>query len=248
MMQVMKNLKYAALIWLFTLISPAFAGCEKAQFEDNLYTICEVNHSQDLRLFLRDEAGDILGSFGAVNSQLRPQGKKLAFAMNAGMFHQDRTPVGLYIENGQQLKALEHGGGYGNFGLSPNGVFCISDVELQIFVSTYFESENPQCRFATQSGPMLVIDGELHPRLIPNGTSRHYRNGVGVSADGQRAVFAISDQRVNFHDFARFYRDHLGLPNALFFDGKISRLYDPSSFRNDLGFSLGPIVGLVVDR
>ncbi|AML50770.1 hypothetical protein RC74_05285 [Falsihalocynthiibacter arcticus] len=247
MMQAMKTLRAAIILWLAGLVTPAFAACEKTNFEDIKYTACEVALGQDLRLFLKNDQGDILGTFGAANGQL-PEGKKLAFAMNAGMFHQDRNPVGLYIENEQQLTSLEHGGGYGNFGLSPNGVFCISKSELQVYTSEDYEAKRPSCQFATQSGPMLVIDNELHPRLIPNGSSKHYRNGVGTSADGKRAVFVISDQRVNFHDFARFFRDDLGLPNALFFDGKISRLYSPANSRNDLGFPMGPMVGLVVDR
>jgi len=92
---------------------------------------------------------------------------------------------------------------------------------------------------------MLVIDGELHPRFIPNGTSKNVRNGVGTTTDGNRAVFAISNQVVNFHDFATLFRDHLNLPNALFFDGTISRLYDDASGRSDFGWQMGPIVGVL---
>ena len=92
---------------------------------------------------------------------------------------------------------------------------------------------------------MLVIDGALHPRFIPGGSSKYIRNGVGVDATG-RAYFVISDRAVNFHTFGRFFRDVLKTPEALFLDGKVSRLYAPSLGRSDLGFALGPIVGLVV--
>ena len=95
---------------------------------------------------------------------------------------------------------------------------------------------------------MLVIKGELHPKLLPESDSTYVRNGVGVSADGTRAVFAISNDAVNFHSFARFFRDGLGLPDALYFDGNISRLYAPSLGRHDGGFPMGPIVGTVVSR
>ncbi|WP_380055661.1 phosphodiester glycosidase family protein [Falsihalocynthiibacter sp. SS001] len=238
----------AIFLWLVGLSTGAAASCEKSEFESETYTVCEVSQDQDLRLFLENPSGGILGGFGAVNEQLASEDKELAFAMNAGMFHNDRQPVGLYIEKGEEKAQLQHGGGYGNFGLSPNGVFCIAEQGFQIYTSEAYEAAMPACRFATQSGPMLVINDALHPRLIPNGDSKHYRNGVGTSADGTRAIFAISDQRVNFHDFARFFRDHLGMPNALFFDGKISRLYAPEISRNDIGFPLGPIVGLVQDR
>jgi uncharacterized protein YigE (DUF2233 family) len=92
---------------------------------------------------------------------------------------------------------------------------------------------------------MLVIDGNLHPRFIRDSSSRHVRNGVGTSADGKTVIFAISNEPVNFHLFARLFRDHLQLPQALFFDGKVSRLYAPTIDRHDRGFWVGPIVGVV---
>ena len=105
----------------------------------------------------------------------------------------------------------------------------------------------PTCRYASQSEPMLVINGELHPRFLPDSTSLYVRNGVGTSADGTRVVFAISEDYVTFHEFGRLFRDVLETPNALFFDGNISRMYDRANNRSDVGFSLGPIVGVVED-
>jgi uncharacterized protein YigE (DUF2233 family) len=91
---------------------------------------------------------------------------------------------------------------------------------------------------------MLVIEGALHPRFIPGSDSLNIRNGVGVAPDG-RLFAAISNERVNFHMFARFFRDVLGTPNALFLDGKVSRLYAPELRRHDLGFPVGPLIGIV---
>jgi uncharacterized protein YigE (DUF2233 family) len=163
--------------------------------------------------------------------------------MNAGMYHADRAPVGLYIENGVELAPIITTDGPGNFGLLPNGVFCIGDA-FAVIEARRFAANPPACRHATQSGPMLVIDGALHPRFLPDSDSFNIRNGVGVRADGT-AVFAISGARVNFHTFARLFRDALGTPNALFLDGSISRLYAPALDRDDAGFPMGPIVGLV---
>ncbi|MDF1729190.1 MAG: phosphodiester glycosidase family protein, partial [Sulfitobacter sp.] len=102
------------------------------------------------------------------------------------------------------------------------------------------------CRFATQSGPMLVIDGALHPRVLRDSTSRFVRNGVGTTADGQRAVFVISNEVVTFHEFGSLFRDHLKLPQALYFDGNVSRIRAPDLGRDDAGFTtLGPIIGVV---
>lgn len=166
--------------------------------------------------------------------------------MNAGMYHPDFTPVGLYVSDGAQEHDLVTAGGGGNFGLLPNGVFCAGGARpYRVIESRAFADAGPECRIATQSGPMLVIDGALHPRFLVDSDSRYIRNGVGVSADGQTAWFAISDRAVTFHEFGRLFRDGLGARDALYFDGSISRLYAPSLRRADFGRRLGPIIGYV---
>lgn len=231
------------LAGLFLLVaSPAAAvTCEDINHLDTSFTICTVSVDEDLQLFLRDASGEILGSFNAVE---RSESRELLFAMNAGMYHDDRRPVGHYVEDGTQEMRVIASDGPGNFGLLPNGVFCIADT-LRVYETLDFQARQPDCEHATQSGPMLVIDGELHPRFIAGGTSKNIRNGVGTSADGNHAVFAISNEVVNFHDFATLFRDRLDLPNALFFDGKISRMYDSVSGRSDFGWQMGPIVGVL---
>ncbi|MBT8412516.1 MAG: phosphodiester glycosidase family protein, partial [Octadecabacter sp.] len=184
------------------------------------------------------------GSFAAVEAHT---GRTLAFAMNAGMYHDDRDPVGHYIEDGIEEMRVISSDGPGNFGLLPNGVFCIGDG-LRVHETLEYLATKPACTYATQSGPMLVIGGALHPRFLPDSDSRFIRNGVGTSADGSRAVFAISNEPVTFHDFGTLFRDTLALPDALFFDGKVSRLYAPALNRSDFGFGpLGPMVGVLDD-
>lgn len=221
-------------------------ACRDATFEGASYTLCEVTLADDLRLFHSGPDG-AYGSFTKLNAALADRGQTLGFAMNAGMYHRDLAPVGLYIEEGIQASRIVTRDGPGNFGMLPNGVFCI-DKTFRVIESRSFAEGSPECRFATQSGPMLVIDGKLHPKLLPNSDSTYIRNGVGVSEDGSRAVFAISNDEVNFHAFARFFRDDLGLTNALYFDGNISRLYAPQLDRHDAGFPMGPIVGTVVPQ
>ena len=232
-------------LWVITALwaTPAAAvTCEDLTFEGNSLTTCTVDASEDLRLFHRNENGDILGNFSAVQDFA---GGTLSFAMNAGMYHDDRAPVGLYRENGVQTQSLITTDGPGNFGLLPNGVFCFGAGTARVIESLLFQSTAPNCPNATQSGPMLVIDGALHPRFIQNGASKFIRNGVGTSADGKTATFVIANDPVNFHTFGRVFRDLLKLPNALYFDGKVSRLYAPQLSRSDIGFQLGPIVGVV---
>ena len=237
--------------WLALMAAPVAAQtCQDVQYLSNQYTICEIDPAQHrLSLFLRDARGQVLGGFGAVARELAREGKRLGFAMNAGMYHDDRRPVGLYIQDRAQEGRLIANAGPGNFGLLPNGVFCIGEGQAQVYETLDFQRRGlvRHCKHATQSGPMLVIDGALHPRFLPDSTSRYIRNGVGTSVDGTRVVFAISNNAVTFHEFGSLFRNHLKTPNALYFDGSVSRLYAPELGRNDRGRMLGPIVGLVLD-
>ncbi|MEM6371477.1 MAG: phosphodiester glycosidase family protein [Pseudomonadota bacterium] len=237
----------AALLALVAWATSAAAhSCEDITFDGTSYSICSVDLSTDtLRLFLYNDAGDPYGQFGAVDRALQQTGQQLGFAMNAGMYHDDRAPVGLYIEDGTEVMRVIPNAGPGNFGLLPNGILCLRPGRADVIETLRYVDTAPGCVSATQSGPMLVIDGALHPRFLVDSTSRYIRNGVGTSADGKTAVFAISNTPVTFHAFGRFYRDHLKLPNALFFDGNISRLYAPALNRSDIGFALGPIIGTV---
>jgi uncharacterized protein YigE (DUF2233 family) len=183
-------------------------------------------------------------------------GGVLIFAMNAGMFRPDFTPVGLHVEDGQALRPATTADAppgarpLPNFYRKPNGVFYVGDRGAGVTTTERFLDDRSAITYATQSGPMLVIDGALHPDFIRGSTDRTRRTGVGVS--GSAIVhFAISEGPVNFHDFARFFRDRLGCRNALFLDGgRGTGLYAPEFGRNDLsghgGF--GPIVGVVARR
>ncbi len=236
-----------ALVWAMCATPLLAATCTDVTHDGNRYSYCQVDLSTEtLRLFLYDAEGAPFAHFNRINSALKTDGQTLGMAMNAGMYHDDRRPVGHYVENGTELMRVVPNAGPGNFGLLPNGVLCLRDGRADVIETLRFVREAPACTHATQSGPMLVIDGALHPRFLPDSTSRFIRNGVGTSEDGQQAVFAISNNAVTFHEFGSFFREYLKLDQALYFDGNVSRLYAPSLGRNDPGRRLGPIVGTVV--
>ncbi len=239
----------AALVTVLLLLAGpiAAAECRTEVFHDAPYTICEVDlTTEQLELFLADETGAVFGYFGVLDERLKAQGQRLGFATNAGMYHDDRRPVGHFLEKGREVQRVISNAGPGNFGLLPNGVLCLRENRADVIETLAFVKAAPDCRSATQSGPMLVIDGALHPRFLVNSTSRFIRNGVGTSPDGSRAVFAISDAPVTFHQFGTLFRDHLKIRNALYLDGNISRLRAPDLGRSGTGFTrLGPIIGVV---
>ncbi len=240
-----RRLGVAAGALIALTLPAAAADCARMDHDGQGYVVCTVHADEEpkLGLWLNDADGRKLNNFGGVRSTLT-DGQVLAFAMNAGMFHADYEPVGLFRSGSETHGKLVTAGGGGNFGLLPNGVFCTGgSAPFRVIESRAFAKSQPQCRLATQSGPMLVIDGDLHPRFLVDSDSRYIRNGVGVSADGDTAWFAISDRPVTFHEFGRLFRDGLGARDALYFDGSISRLYAPALNRADFGRRLGPIIG-----
>ncbi len=225
--------------------SPA-AGCAPKSFEGASFTVCAFDpRRDDLRLFWKGPDERPFGSLGALADALKAKGERLVFAMNAGMFREDQSPVGLYIEESRLIrKADTRGDGASNFHLKPNGVFWIGDGVAGVTETGRYLASPPAARYATQSGPMLVIDGRIHPRIRPDGTSAKIRNGVGID-EGGGVVFAIAEEPVTFDVFARLFRDALGSRNALFLDGSLSSLYAPDLKRDDELQPIGPIVGVV---
>lgn len=218
---------------------PASGPCRPLTHEGVPYTVCTIDlRRHELRLFWKNPEGEAYGSF----DRLAQVEKGLVFAMNGGMYHKDWSPVGLYVEKGQELKKASTAGGPGNFHMKPNGVFFAAGDRAGVMETGRYLRQRPKAEIATQSGPMLVIDGRIHPKISEEGVSRKLRNGVGVR-DPHTVVFAISEQPVTFGEFARLFRDALGCPNALFLDGSVSSLYAPGLNRADARWPMGPIIG-----
>ena len=239
----MKVFIFILVLWLTPVWS---AECQDFKFQEAHFTACTAKIPEDdIRLFLQDKTGKIFGQFQELDNFLKEQDLDIIFATNGGMYHADRSPVGMYVENFKEFSPLIITDGPGNFGLLPNGVFCFNEKQFLIVESKKYEKSKIQCQYATQSGPLLVINGKIHPKFIKDGTSKFVRSGVGISRDGLKAIFLISNQAVNFHHFASTFLDHFKIDNALYLDGNISRLYSPKINRMDFGFDIGPIIAVV---
>lgn len=226
----------------------AFDLASVSTIEGRKVTVCRVDlHKEVLEIFLRDAVGAPLKSFDGIERYLEPQGKRLVFGMNAGMYHGNLSPVGLLVSHGVTLRPLNLEGGGGNFFLKPNGVFMISDRGARVIASDEYPELNEKVLLATQSGPLLLRAGRLHPAFHQDSKNRLYRNGVGVVSP-QSVVFAISEEPVNFYEFATLFRDVLHCQDALFLDGTISSLHAPELKRSDKKMDLGPIIGIVGGR
>ena len=127
----------------------------------------------------------------------KAKGETLVFAMNAGMFGEDQFPVGLYVEDRRKLHEADTRGGATNFHMKPNGVFWIGDGVAGVTETNRYLAQTPPARYATQSGPMLVVEGRIHPKIRPDGTSQKIRNGVGACKGGA-IMFAIAEEPVTF--------------------------------------------------
>ncbi|WP_198929109.1 phosphodiester glycosidase family protein [Rhizobium sp. AC27/96] len=228
----------------FAATASAGEACRKVQHLGDGYTVCIFDPTaDDIQLYQNDRSGKPYGSFRALENDLRLDRTYVRFAMNGGMYLDDQSPVGLFVQNGRELKAINTNKGWGNFHLLPNGVFYLLPGRAGVMESRAFVASGIKPFYATQSGPMLVIDGALHPSFLADSTSLKSRNGVGVTGDG-KVVFAVSDGPVRFHDFATLFRDDLDCANALFLDGSISSLDIPEWQRRDGLFPLGPIIAV----
>lgn len=215
-----------------------------------VFTTCRVDLKVErLELFWRDDAAQPYRQFSALRDALAMKGKQLVFAVNAGMYQPNFSPVGLFVSEGREFVPLNHHVGSGNFSQQPNGVFLVEGSSARVMTTDDYASEHPKPWLATQSGPMLVHNAEITASAVmsPNSNWRKIRNGVcAPSADA--AVFVISESPVTFYEFAGFFRDALHCREALYLDGTISSLYAPSLKREDRGSDMGPILGVTVSR
>jgi uncharacterized protein YigE (DUF2233 family) len=199
-------------------------------FAGTPFTVATVEPKKDdLRLLWKDESGQRLGDFDSVERWAQRSKKSVLLATNSGIFAPGFTPLGIHIEQGKELVKLNRWHGGGNFFLKPNGVFFVTaSGKSGVLETEEFAKTKLKLRLATQSGPLLMQRGKIHPKFTRGSANRNWRNGVGVTKDG-RAIFVYSHLPVNFWDFATLFRDRLGCPDALYLDGAISGMRCPQA-------------------
>lgn len=204
---------------------------ERVTGQGMLYTVAAVDPQRDrLTLhWLNPSTGKPYSSFAQLSDRLSKRGQRLLFATNSGIYAPGPRPLGLHVEGGKTLVKINNAGkGGGNFALLPNGVFWLKGNKAGVTETQAYKRLGLTPDYATQSGPLLVAGGKLHPDFNKGGTSFKVRSGVGVCKDG-KVRFAISAGPVNFYSFATFFRDTLGCPDALYLDGSISAYKTPDT-------------------
>jgi len=234
--------KHFLPIYILFIAIALFAFSTKPFSEDKIisYTV-DLNQSQ-LKLYWKDDKGNVFNSIQNLKDYLDKKKTPLLFAANAGMYKQDHSPQGLFIEEKKELSPIDTASGNGNFYMKPNGVFYTTTNNQAFICETRQFSHTSITRYATQSGPMLVIDGNIHSAFKKGSANLNIRNGVGILPDG-KVVFAMSKEKINFYDFAEYFKE-LGCKQALYLDGFVSRTYLPEKNWTQTDGNFGVMIGV----
>ncbi len=214
--------------------------------EENILSYIADTKTQNIQLFWKNDTGHI-GSIKNLKTLIEHKKQELVFAMNGGMYMEDRSPLGLFIQDHKLIKKLNTTKGTSdNFHMDPNGVFYLTDKNEAVVCKTSAFKLSDKIKYATQSGPMLVIDGKIHPTFKEGSSNLNIRNGVGILPNG-KVLFAMSKNVINFYDFAKYFKDQ-GCKNALYLDGFVSRTYLPEQDWKQLDGNFGVIIGITVPK
>jgi uncharacterized protein YigE (DUF2233 family) len=201
---------------------------------------------EHLAFFWKNENQSTFGSIENLKDWLSKNKKELVFATNGGMYKKDQSPQGLFIQNKITKSPIDTTNGNGNFYLKPNGVFYLTSNKKAFISETDKFVKSQNIEFATQSGPMLLIDGKIHPAFNKNSTNLNIRNGVGILLNNE-IIFAMSKREINFYEFAEFFKSK-GCKNALYLDGFVSRTFHPKENWKQTDGNFGVIIGITKNK
>jgi uncharacterized protein YigE (DUF2233 family) len=237
------NIKALFTLSLVLVVASANMRFSTGRQDSDLFITYKVDvKKSDLRLYWKNDRNEQFNSIGNLKTWIESKNKKLVFAMNGGMYMEDRSPLGLYIENTKQVRRLNTAHGSGNFYLQPNGVFYITAGNNAAICKTSDFKNNGKIKYATQSGPLLVVDGSINSVFTKGSSNTNIRNGVGILPNGE-VIFSMSKDAVNFYDFAKYFQD-MGCKYALYLDGFVSRTYLPEKNWIQTDGDFGIIIGV----
>jgi uncharacterized protein YigE (DUF2233 family) len=240
-----KSILYVTVLILLATGLFAFAKWGKVEDERFVTYIVDLNQ-QDLKFYWKDGKKQPIRSLLNLKNLLEQEKQKLVFAMNGGMYKPDNSPQGLFIQEQAVLASLDTNSGSGNFYLKPNGVFYISKSNIPVVCRTTDFTNNGEIKYATQSGPMLIIDGQIHPAFKQGSINLNIRNGVGIMPDN-KVIFAMSKKEINFYEFADYFKK-MGCRSALYLDGFVSRTYLPEKDWIQTDGNFGVIIGVAENQ
>lgn len=219
------------------------------QFRDQRFYSCALNPSKaDVRIYNQNRTSRrrvIPHNFESLEKLAVTTNQELIFAMNAGMYEPNRMAKGLLIVDGIEEQGIDTvRQGYGNFYMQPNGIFAMRKDSVAVLERTHVFPRDTASdySYATQSGPMMLWDGNMNPKFNDGSPNRHIRNAVGITRTNE-VIFVISERRVTFFEISSFLISQ-GCTEALYLDGAISQAYMPELGLANLGAGghLGPIV------
>jgi uncharacterized protein YigE (DUF2233 family) len=226
------------------------------QFWNSKFEVVVVNNEySDLKIF-----GNSSGKKQPLSSHSSAISKSnYGLLMNAGMYEENGSPVGLLISNRKIQHAINLKKGLpGNFYTLKNAIFY-ADTSGKFYVSTsdsfnlkYKTEKYNDISFATQSGPLLVSNGIINSELGFRSTNKLIRNGIGVVNNSKNnvSVILISETTTTFYEMAALF-NFLGCENALYLDGTVSQLIykgpNKESYRTSRSETqlLGPVFSVI---
>ena len=231
------------LLVISTISFGFFYQSRKSEINDDRFiSYCVNPKKQNIEFYLKNESNENFKNAQNLKLWLKRKNRELLFATNGGMYKKDNSPQGLYIENKIEKVKIDTTNGNGNFYLKPNGIFYITTNKIPFICKTSGFVNNGKIKLATQSGPMLVINGEIHSTFKKESTNFNIRNGVGILPNGE-IIFAMSKKEINFYEFAEYFKK-IGCKNALYLDGFVSRTYLPEKKWEQTDGNFGVIIGI----
>lgn len=169
-------------IFLALTLLPLFAvAADDCALSDPTLTVqaYTVNpQTERVKMYWQKANGEAWGTLHALLADINSQGQ-VQMAMNGGIYDESYAPLGLYIENGQQKVALNLASGEGNFFIRPGGVFYVAGDKVGIVRLDAFKTSK-EIQFAVQSGPLLMENGVINPRILPTSPQAKFVTVLGL--------------------------------------------------------------------